>query len=158
MKPIDRFSYELGAAGCFCEMVRAGVKRLALAHPCDSPQERDQYLPYFEELCRKYGVKLYVEDEAFLTDLFPLSMNQGKYNALFYQEDSAIQEYLALKAEKRAAVEAGTYTPEKRRDIAWRYGRLLSYTEEGIQRLLESNTEKEEIPSQKEGIPHVHEV
>ena len=53
MKPIDRFSYELGAADCFCEMVRAGVKRLALAHPCDSPQERDQYLPYFEELCRK---------------------------------------------------------------------------------------------------------
>ena len=42
MKPIDTFSYELGAADCFCEMVRAGVKRLALAHPCDSPQERDQ--------------------------------------------------------------------------------------------------------------------
>ena len=60
MKPIDRFSYELGAADCFCEMVRAGVKRLALAHPCDSPQERDQSLPYFEELCRKYGVKRYV--------------------------------------------------------------------------------------------------
>lgn len=37
MKPIDTFSYELGAADCFCEMVRAGVKRLALAHPCDSP-------------------------------------------------------------------------------------------------------------------------
>ena len=104
MKPIDRFSYELGAADCFCEMVRAGVKRLALAHPCDSPQERDQYLPYFEELCRKYGVKLYVEDEAFLTDLFPLSLNQGKYNALFYQEDSALQEYLALKGEKKAAL------------------------------------------------------
>ena len=157
MKPIDTFSYELGAADCFCEMVRAGVKRLALAHPCDSPQERDQYLPYFEELCRKYGVKLYVEDEAFLTDLFPLSLNQGKYNALFYQEDSALQEYLALKGEKKAALAQGTYG-QARRDIAWRYGRLLSYTEEGIQRLLESNTEKEKIPSQKEGIPHVHEV
>ena len=148
MRSIDHFSYELGAADCFCEMVRAGVKGLALAHPC----------PTRQELCQKYGVKLYVEDVPLLTDLFPLSMNQGKYNALFYQEDSAIQEYLALKAEKRAAVEAGTYTPEKRRDIAWRYGKLLSYTEEGIQRLLESNTEKEEIPSQKEGIPHVHEV
>ena len=158
MRSIDHFSYELGAADCFCEMVRAGVKGLALAHPCPTREERDEYLPYFQELCQKYGVKLYVEDVPLLTDLFPLSMNQGKYNALFYQEDSAIQEYLALKAEKRAAVEAGTYTPEKRRDIAWRYGRLLSYTGEGIQRLLESNTEKEEIPSQKEGIPHVHEV
>ena len=158
MRSIDHFSYKLGAADCFCEMVRAGVKALALAHPCPTREERDEYLPYFQELCQKYGVKLYVEDVPLLTDLFPLSMNQGKYNALFYQEDSAIQEYLALKAEKQAAVEAGAYTPEKRRDIAWRYGRLLSYTEEGIQRLLESNTEKEEIPSQKEGIPHVHEV
>ena len=142
MKPIDTFSYELGAADCFCEMVRAGVKRLALAHPCDSPEERDQYLPYFEELCRKYGVKLYVEDEAFLTDLFPLSLNQGKYNALFYQEGSALQEYLALKGEKKAALAQGTYG-QARRDIAWRFGKLLSYTDEGIQRLLESNTEKE---------------
>ena len=158
MRSIDHFSYELGAADCFCEMVRAGVKGLALAHPCPTREERDEYLPNFQELCQKYGVKLYVEDVPLLTDLFPLSMNQGKYNALFYQEDSAIQEYLARKAEKRAAVEAGAYTPEKRRDIAWRYGRLLSYTGEGIQRLLESNTEKEKIPSQKEGIPHVHEV
>lgn len=142
MKPIDTFSYELGAADCFCEMVRAGVKQIALAHPCDSPQERDQYLPYFEELCRKYGVKLYVEDEAFLTDLFPLSLNQGKYNALFYQEGSALQEYLALKGEKKAALAQGTYG-QARRDIAWRFGKLLSYTDEGIQRLLESNTEKE---------------
>ena len=158
MRSIDHFSYELGAADCFCEMVRAGVKGLALAHPCPTREERDEYLPYFQELCQKYGVKLYVEDVPLLTDLFPLSMNQGKYNALFYQEDSAIQEYLALKAEKQAAVEAGAYTPEKRRDIAWRYGRLLSYTEEGVQRPLESNTEKEKIPSQKEGTPHVHEV
>ena len=158
MRSIDHFSYELGAADCFCEMVRAGVKGLALAHPCPTREERDEYLPYFQELCQKYGVKLYVEDVPLLTDLFPLSMNQGKYNALFYQEDSAIQEHLALTAEKRAAAEAGAHTPEKRRDIAWRYGRLLSYTGEGIQRLLESNTEKEEIPSQKEGIPHVHEV
>ena len=142
MKTLDHFSYELGAADCFCEMVRAGVKRLALAHPCDSPQERDQYLPYFEELCRKYGVKLYVEDEAFLTDLFPLSLNQGKYNALFYQEGSALQEYLALKGEKKAALAQGTYG-QARRDIAWRFGKLLSYTDEGIRRLLESNTEKE---------------
>ena len=94
------------------------------------------------ELCRKYGVKLYVEDEAFLTDLFPLSLNQGKYNALFYQEDSALQEYLALKGEKKAALAQGTYG-QARRDIAWRFGKLLSYTDEGIRWLLESNTEKE---------------
>ena len=143
MNQIDHFSYELGAADCFCEMVRAGVKQIALAHPCDTREARDEYLPYFEDLCQKYGVKLYVEDVPLLTDLFPLSMNQGKYNAIFYQEDSALDAYLALKAEKQAALEAGAYTPETRRDIAWRYGKLLSYTDQGIQRLLEQNQEKE---------------
>lgn len=143
MRNIDHFSYELGAADCFCEMVRAGVKQIALAHPCDTKEARDEYLPYFEELCQKYGLKMYVEDVPFLTDLFPISMNQGKYNALFYQEDKVIQEYLDLKEEKKQAQATGTYTPEKRLDIAWRYGKLLSYTDEGIQRLLDQNQEKE---------------
>lgn len=143
MKTIDTFSYKLGAADCFCEMVRAGVKRLALAHPCPTKEERDQFLPYFEKLCEEYGVKLYVEDVPLLTDLFPISMNKGKFNAIFYQEDAVLQEYLGLKAEKEQAQKEGTYTPEKRRDIAWRYGKLLSYTDEGIQRLLAGNQERE---------------
>ena len=143
MKTIDSFSYQLGAADCFCEMVRAGVKRLALAHPCDSKAERDAFLPEFTKLCERYGVKLYVEDDPLLTDLFPLSMNRGKYNAIFYQEDSVLQEYLNLKEEKQQAKESGTYSPELRLSIARRYGKLLSYTEEGIDRLLAGNTEKE---------------
>ena len=142
MRNIDHFSYQLGAADCFCEMVRAGVKQIALAHPCDTREARDEYLPYFEDLCQKYGVKLYVEDEPLLTDLFPLSLNRGKYNALFYQEERVLQEYLGLKGEKAAALAQGTYS-QVRRDIAWRFGKLLSYTDEGIRRLLESNAEKE---------------
>ncbi len=140
---IHKFSYHLGAADCFCEMVRAGVKRLALSHPCDTKEERDRFLPEFQKLCEKYGVNLYVEDDPFLTDLFPLSLNRGKYNVVFYQESGVLQEYLDLKAEKDRAVQSGTYTPEKRRDIATRYGGLLSYTDEGIDRLLLSNNERE---------------
>jgi len=144
MVKIDGFSYQLGAADCFCEMVRAGVKRLALSHPCHTKEERDGFLPEFQKLCEKYGVNMYVEDEPFLTDLFPLSLNRGKYNAIFYQEDRALREYLDLKAEKKQAAERKAYTPEKRREIAVRYGKLLSYTDEGIERLLRANSEKEE--------------
>ena len=107
-------------------------------------------MPEVRRQCRKYGVKLYVEDEAFLTDLFPLSLNQGKYNALFYQEDSALQEYLALKGEKKAVLAQGTYG-QARRDIAWRFGKLLSYTDEGIRRMLESNTESSPTPTRASG-------
>lgn len=41
----------------------------------------------------------------------------------------ALQEYPALKAEKEKAVEAGNYD-DFRKDIAQRYSKLLSYTEE----------------------------
>ncbi|WP_305117341.1 hypothetical protein [Acutalibacter muris] len=61
------------------------MKRIALSHPCDTKDERDGFLPEFDTLCGKYGVRYYVEDEAFLTDLFPLSLNQGKYNVIFFR-------------------------------------------------------------------------
>lgn len=139
---IDKFSYQLGAADCFCEMVRAGVKKLALSHPCDTPEKRDSFLPEFDKLCEKYDVHYYVENESFLTDLFPLSLNQGKFNVIFYQDEVVLKEYLDLKAEKEKAVAAGSYT-DCRENIARRYGKLLSYTDEGIQRLLEANSDKE---------------
>ena len=43
---------------------------------------------------------------------------------------------------KEKAIAAGNYD-DCRKDIAWRYGKLLSYTNEGIQRLLDSNSEIE---------------
>ena len=92
----------------------------------------------------EYGVKLYCEDEGFLTDLFPAALNKDRFNVIFYQEDAVLQEYLALKEEKRKARETGAYTPEKRREIAWRYGKLLSYTDEGIERLLAANRDRED--------------
>ena len=140
---IDKFSYQLGAADCFCEMVRAGVKRIALSHPCDTKEERDSFLPEFDKLCKKYSVLYYIENDAFLTDLFPLSLNQGKYNVIFYQDEAVLKEYLGLKAEKEKAIAACNYD-DCREDIARRYGKLLSYTDEGIQRLLDANREVEE--------------
>lgn len=139
---IDKFSYHLGAADCFCEMVRAGVKRIALSHPCDTKEERNSFLPEFDKLCQKYSVRYYVEDEAFLTDLFPLSLNQGKYNVIFYQDEAVLKEYLGLKAEKEKAIVADNYDLY-RKDIARRYGKLLSYTDAGIQSLLDANSEIE---------------
>lgn len=143
MRQIDKFSYKLGAADCFCEMVRAGVKQISLAHPCDSREERDSFLPEFEKLCEEYGVKMYCEDEGFLTDLFPVSLNKNRYNVIFYREDAVLREYLDLKEEKAKAQQTGAYTPEKRHDIAYRYGKLLSYTDEAIERLIAGNGEKE---------------
>lgn len=143
MQEIHTYSYKLGAADCFCEMVRAGVKRLALAHPCDTREERDSFLPAFEELCKEYSVKMYCEDEGFLTDLFPVSMNKDRFNVIFYFEDRDLQDYLDLKAEKAKLVAEGAYTGKARYDIAYRYGKLLSYRDSRIDMLIANNQEKE---------------
>ena len=82
MRAIDEYSYQCGVMDCFCEMVRAGVKRLALSHPMETKVKRDAFLDYAKELCEKYGVQYYPEDDGLITDLFPVSMNRGKHNIL----------------------------------------------------------------------------
>ena len=114
---IDSYSYHLGAADVFCEMVAAGVKKIALSHPCGSKAERDRFLPDFDALCKKYGVQYYIEDDPIITDLFPVSMNRGKYQVIFYQEKAMLLSYLGLKQEKAAALTDGRYE-EIRTDLA----------------------------------------
>ena len=143
MKEIDSYSYHLGAADCFCEMVAAGVKKIALSHPCKSKEERDSFLTDFDRLADKYSVKYYVEDEPFLSDLFPVSMNKGKHNVIFYCEDQYLKQYLKLKEDKQNMIRNNCYYGEERTRLAVQYGKLLSYTDDGISRLLNKNNEKE---------------
>ena len=141
-KEIDKYSYHLGAADCFCEMVRAGVKKIALSHPCDSKEERDSFLEDFDSLCKKYNVSYYIEDEPFLTDLFPISLNKDKYNVIFYSDKKDLETYLNLKKEKELSMHNNLYE-DNRSDIAYRYGKLLSYTDERIKKLITDNKKKE---------------
>lgn len=143
MRELDQYSYGCGVIDCFCEIVGAGVKRLALSHPADSREERDEYLAFTRQICAKYQIQFYPEDDPLLTDLFPLSLNRGKYNLLFYREDAVLAEYLRLKEEKRALMLQGGYAGEARRQLAVRFGRLLSYSAEAIDRLIAQNTERE---------------
>ena len=141
-KEIDKYSYHLGAADCFCEMVRAGVKKIALLHQCDSKEERNTFLEDFDELCAKYKVSYHIEDEPLLTDLFPTSLNKDKYNVIFYSDKKDLEEYLNLKREKKDSLENNNYQ-SKRHDIAYRYGKLLSYSDDRIIKLIEDNKKKE---------------
>ncbi|MBQ1342041.1 MAG: hypothetical protein IIY33_06115, partial [Erysipelotrichaceae bacterium] len=51
-------------------------KKIALSHPCNSKEERDSFLEDFDRLAEKYNVRYYAEDQPFLSDLFPVSMNR----------------------------------------------------------------------------------
>ena len=140
---IDTYSYHLGVADCFCEMVRAGVKKIALSHPCDTKEERDSFLEDFDLLTSQYQISYYIEDEPLLTDLFPISMNQNKYNVIFYKDPKILKEYLSLKEKKKDLIQNQSYNQEERYELAYQYGKLLSYTDEGIQSLIQNNQEKE---------------
>lgn len=138
--PIDRYSYGLGAMDCFCEMVAAGLKTLAMSHPCDTREERDSYLEDVKELCQKYGVLYYPEDEAFLTDLFPAEANKGKHNYLFFRTQDILERYQGLKARQKQLTADGAYTRQERYQIAVEFGHLLSYPDDGIDRLIAKTT------------------
>ena len=140
---LDRFSYRCGVIDCFNEMVRAGLKPMALAHPCPTPSERDSYLPFCEEICGKYGTKFFPEDAMLLTDLFPLSANRGTYNIIFYRDEAVRRTYEDLKAEKAALLAAGQYRGEPRRRLACRFGALLGYPETDCLRMIAANTDRE---------------
>ena len=129
---LDHFSYRCGVIDCFNEMVRAGLKPMALAHPCPTPAERDSYLPFCEEICGKYGTKFFPEDAMLLTDLFPLSANRGTYNIIFYRDEAVRRTYEDLKAEKAALLAAGQYR-----------GALLGYPEADCLRMIAANTDRE---------------
>ena len=142
-RKLDEFSYALGVIDAFNEVVRGGVKKLALAHPVREKMQRDKLAEAAEEICKSYGTKLYLEEEPLLTDLFPLSLNNGTYNILFYQKEEVLEAYLGLKKSKAELEASGRYRGAERRAIAEKFGRLLSYSEEAIERLIAENAEKE---------------
>ena len=143
MNKIDAYSYQCGVMDAFNEVVRAGVKRLALAHPCDSREERDSYLDYAQQLCEKYGNHLYVENDSLLTDLFPISMNKDKYNIVFARDPKDLEFYVELHVRKKELMDSDRYVGEARKQIAVEFGHLLSYSDEAIERLIAANNELE---------------
>ncbi len=131
---IDTRSYRLGAIGCFAEMVSTGVKRLGLSAAMP-PEEMDLLVEEAERIAAANNADIYREKDFLVTDLFDASLTDGMHVLLLYTGDT-LQEYLDLKAEKRHLEGAGRYRGAERTDIARRMGRLLSYPEDTIERLL----------------------
>lgn len=134
-QPVDARSYNLGIIGGFAEVVRLGVKTLALSEVM-TPAEMDDILSDAEVVAARNGVKLYREPKLLVTDLYPADVAEGKDVLLIYTGDT-LDRYLGLKAEKAALISAGTYDEAARENIARRFGKLLSYPESVIDDLIE---------------------
>ena len=68
--------YRCGVIDAFNEVVKAGVKDLALSHP-STQEEIEEVIPFAKQICEKYGTHYEVEPNLLITDLFPYSANKS---------------------------------------------------------------------------------
>lgn len=143
MRTIDSFSKTVGSMSTFNEMLSCGAKNLALGVPVLDKALRDEHMVYAKQICEETGTQCVEEDDPFLTDLFRASLNKDKYNILFYKDEFYLNAYYHLKARKKALVESGNYSGEARYMIAYDFGKLLSYTDEAIHRMIAACVDRE---------------
>jgi len=136
--PASPHSNELGTIGGFAELVRSGVKTLALSEVLP-PADMDRLWPEAQKVAERNQVQLYRERSLLVTDLFPADVAKDKDVLLIYQGHT-LDDYLALKAEAQALEKAGAYQGRAREAIARRFGRLLSYPTWRINELLAAQT------------------
>ncbi|MCW1970711.1 MAG: hypothetical protein KIH69_021585 [Anaerolineae bacterium] len=133
---IDDYSFNLGVIAAFAEMVGVGAKKLALSHPL-SPAEADALWAEAVAIAQRNGAQLFREPDLIVTDLFPAEVALGKHVLLIYTDDT-LATYIALKQHKADLVASGAYHGAARREVAMRFGRLLSYPEAKIEARLQS--------------------
>lgn len=131
---IDQRSYKLGIMGGFAEVVKLGVKKLALSEVM-TPAEANDMMDDAMVIAKRNGVEMWLETDFLVTDLYPPDVAEGKHVLLIYT-GSTLDEYLELKADKARLVAAGNYEGAAREEIARRFGRLLSYPEPVIDELI----------------------
>ena len=143
MQHIDLYSFHCGIIDCFCEMVHAGLKPLALSEPLPSAAECEAYLPFVKTCTKKHHILFYLEPDSFVTDLFPFEKNKGKAHFLFYRDPTVLFTYHEIKQRKQQYVASDSYNAAARREIPFSFGTLLGYPSDGIERLLAENKQPE---------------
>ena len=132
---IQPLSFHLGMIYAFIEVVASGCKHLALSPPMTA-QELDQVRQAALDTAAEYGVATLVNAECLVTRLFNPEFIEGKHVILFAAERATLDEYLALKDLRGRCLADGNLL-EREEEIARRFGRLLSYSEDSIEGLLE---------------------
>ncbi len=131
----------MSAFHVFCEMVANDAKPIALNYPLE-PAKVDRLWVQFQETAGEYGVKLYREDEFPHTLLFPPEDTEGKTVVIIYKENR-LEQYLQLRSDIMASEldeKPGVDNRVQQEALARRMGRLLGYSPQGTNRLLERNS------------------
>ena len=83
----------------------------------------------------------YLEKDLMLTDLFSEYDMTNLWVYIIYKEPAVLQAYFDLKAEEAALKAGGNYENEieKRKDIAFRFGKILGYSDAYLKAKLNIN-------------------
>lgn len=128
------YSYYAGSAFTAAEFVGSGSKKLALSAPYTTKQLEHVIEPT-RMAAEQYGVPMYVEDDLLITSLFDPAIAEGKTVIMMAYTEDVLEDYHALKELRKTALAEGRLD-ESDEEIAWKFGRLLSYSDETIERLL----------------------
>ncbi|HUS79151.1 MAG TPA: hypothetical protein VM050_10905 [Patescibacteria group bacterium] len=130
----DWVSYQMGVIAAFAEVVGNGCKRLALSSPM-TRERLDSIIDDVSLIAHERGIVLHVDEDFLETQLFDPEHTRGKHVIHIAADQGVVDEYMAMKALKRRHEEDGTLG-EVENELAWGIGRLLSYDDGSIERLL----------------------
>ncbi len=127
-------SFHAGATFAAAEVVSLGCKKLALSSPY-TDEDLTVLLEPTRIAAEEYGLVIYVEKDLLVTRLYDPILSKDKSVILIAQDQRVIDEYLDLKKLREKAIAEGRLE-EVQDKLAWEFGRLLSYSDEAIRRLL----------------------
>lgn len=134
----DNMYFHVGAYYGLSQPVATDLKKISLSGPIDH-QVALTYEKIFKMVIERRGLKQYLETELLVTDLFPEAYTSGKTVFIVYKEDKTIEDYLALKKYKQGLVSAGKYDRNASRDVATRFAKFFSYTNERTEQNIGKN-------------------
>ena len=132
---VETRSFHLGMIYAFVEVVASGCKRLALSPPMAN-DELQEVSDSALAIAAEYGVLTHTDDDCLETRLFNPAFTRDKHVILFVADRAALDEYLALKELRARSLADGTLA-DREEEIARGFGRLLSYSDKAVGRLLE---------------------
>ena len=128
----ENMDFRNGVNDAFCEIVKAGVKRIALSHATDDEDIFSKEFHSAYQCVKKYRISMYVEENLIETLLFDIS---GCKVIIFYNDKKDIEDYIVLKNAIRNNKQP---TLEERIAYAKEFGRLLSYSDKRIEEMINS--------------------
>lgn len=124
--------YHVGAVSGLTETIKYDLKKIGLSAPMDK-ETIDTYESIFKHAIERQGAKYYREPDFLVTDMFPEERTKGKTLLVIYKHDQVLKDYLAVKEYKQKIIDEGKYDLAARREIATRFGKLLSYHDDQIE-------------------------